>query len=505
MREKDETFYAMRVHKGRIVQLYRKDEYRPEPGEKAVDLCGRHVYPCLIDPHTHMLLTVAVMATGFNVCEITGQGIEPSDLSGVEKKIRAYAATKKAGELIAVNNYVWSAMKERRMPYKEELDQWGGGRPVVLYNIDGHSTAMSSKMLKMCGIDPEGHNGILTGEENERVQGRITDVVGKAVSVGTLLHGIRIFEDTCRKYGICMVGALTGNGDSPKDRTTGLIAWLSRHLDVEVRLYLQYTDLSRVKPFTKWMKKKRVGGCGDWEMDGSAGSRSAAFSVPYKDTGSRAPCYMEQEEVDRLCAEADRNGYQIAAHAIGDAAIRRLYDGLCRTGSTRLHRIEHCEFADEETFAKISEGRFAVVAQPGYSWIDKRYLHTYEEALPEEVLSRMKLRSYFDAGVILCGSSDSPVQDINPFLQMQGMTEFYVAGESVTPYEALRSYTVHAAAAMEESEDYGTLEEGKIASFFTSKEDFFTLPQEKVISFRPENTWYKGRKCRKISIIAKKI
>ena len=87
-----------------------------------------------------------------------------------------------------------------------------------------------------------------------------------------LAKGIAKFQNACAAYGISVVGALEGNGDSPKDSTTGLIAKLARHFDVDVRLYLQYTDLNRVTPYRKYMTKPRVGGCGDWEMDGATGS-----------------------------------------------------------------------------------------------------------------------------------------------------------------------------------------------------------------------------------------
>jgi len=56
--------------------------------ERKIDLNGRHVYPCLIDAHVHLLLTVAVMAMGFNACEITKDGVVPNTIKGVEQRIR---------------------------------------------------------------------------------------------------------------------------------------------------------------------------------------------------------------------------------------------------------------------------------------------------------------------------------------------------------------------------------------------------------------------------------
>lgn len=496
-RTESEIFSAMLVEKGRIKALYSADEAEAYSGKaKVVDPQGKHVYPCLIDGHVHMLLTIAVMAMSFNLCQITAGGVEPRTMKGVEERLRNYVSGQKPDAVIACNNYIMTAIEEHRMSTREELDDWGGGRPVVIYNIDGHSTSLSTKMLELVGISPEGHSGILQGEENERAQGRIIDTVSSMITLPVLAKGIARFQNTCASYGISVVGALEGNGDSPKDPTTGLIARLARHFDVGVRLYLQYMDLERVKPYRKWMSRPRVGGCGDWEMDGSIGSHSAAFSVPFADTGKTAPCYYLQEYVDQLVLDADKAGYQTASHAIGEAAVERLLHALEQLDSPRMHRIEHCEFVSEESFRALCKGKYAVMMQPGYSWIDKRYLHTYERYLPPELFRKMKLKSLVDASVCVCGSSDSPVQDMDPYLQMLGMVQFYNDEESLSPYQAFRCYTANAAKSIEEEDVRGPLEVGKAADFFTADRDFFTLSPREIVDFRPLETWYGGRKYR---------
>ena len=202
-------------------------------------------------------------------------------------------------------------------------------------------------------------------------------------------------------------------------------------------------------------------------------------------------------DTDALVEQANRAGYQIASHAIGSRAIRRLTEALDKVTPNGLHRIEHCEFPDEQTAARLESGAYALVMQPGYSWIDKRYLHTYRDFLPEQVLSNMKLRSFYEKGVCLCGSSDSPVQELDPWLQMLGMVHFYVESESITVEQAFRCYTANAARAIREERLRGTLEVGKAADFFTAGEDLFSLPPERVVAFRPEQTFYGGKPFRR--------
>lgn len=244
------------------------------------------------------------------------------------------------------------------------------------------------------------------------------------------------------------------------------------------------------------MAVPRIGGCGQWEMDGSVGSHSAAFSVPFKDTGLQSPCYFEQSQVDAFVADAMKAGFQIGSHAIGDLAIDRLvraYDRSYDPESRMLHIIEHCEFPSAETFETIRQGRYAIMMQPGYAWIDKRFLHSYEQTLPQKILDEMKLKSFYDAGLCVCGSSDSPVQDLDPYLQMQGMTQFYNPEESLTPFEAFRCYTANAAKALMEEKERGTLEVGKTADFFTMDNDLFSADPSTISKLRPNQTYIRGK------------
>ncbi len=491
-RSETEIASSMLVESGRIAAL---DPASPPPCTR-VSLRGKHVYPCLIDGHTHLLSTVVVAGAGFDVCEIEKGGVAPADMAGVEQRLRAFAAGKPKRAVLVGNNYILSAISERRLPCKDELDDWSGGRAIVIYTIDGHASALSTEMLKKLDIDPAGHNGQLFGEAHERVQGRLIDIIAGSVTPAVLARGVAGFHNACARYGISCVGALEGNGDSEKDPTTRLIVQLARRFDVAVRLYLQYMDIDRAAAYRRFQKRPRIGGCGDWEMDGAAGAHSAAFSLPYRDTGKCAPLYYEQDFVDAQVRRADEMGCQISSHAIGNLAINRILHALRGAGSGTMHRIEHCEWADDEAIDEIAEKGWALMMQPGYSWIDKRYLRTYEQFLPDEMLERLKFKTLYDKGVCVCGSSDSPVQELDPWLQMLGMVQFYRESESLTPYEAFRCYTVHPARALLEEDERGTLEAGRLADFFTAEEDLFSLSPEQLGAFRPAQTYYGGRPAR---------
>lgn len=490
-RSETDTASSMLVEDGRVAAL----DVAPG-GVRRVSLGGRHAYPCLIDGHTHLLSTVVLAAEGFDVCRITERGVEPADMAGVEAVLRAFAADKPASAVLVGNHYILSAVKEQRLPIREELDAWCGGRAAVIYTIDSHASSLSTAMLERLGLDTAG-DGVLTGEAHERVQGRLMDIIGRSVTPSVLARGVANFHNACAGHGVACVGALEGNGDSEKDPTTRLIVQLARRFDVDVRMYFQYMDIDRAARYAGYQAHPRVGGCGDWEMDGAVGAHTAALSEPYRDTGLAAPCYYEQEFVNSRVADADRRGMQVSSHAIGDLAIDRILEALRGTDGRIKHRVEHFEFATDAAIDEVAERGWAVMMQPGYSWIDKRYLNTYSKFLAPETIARLKLKTLYDRGICVCGSSDSPVQGLDPWLQMLGMVQYYNEAESLTPYQAFRCYTVNAAAALLESDVRGTLEPGKKADFFVADEDIFTLAPEKLGAFRPVATYYGGRPAKR--------
>lgn len=491
-RTEEETFSSMLVKDGRIVELNPKSAN----GAKRISLGGKHVYPCLIDGHVHLLYTVVMAGQGFDICTISDGNVVPNTMECVEKKLRAFAANKQKNSVVVGNNYILSAIDERRLPNRRELDEWTGGRPTIIYTIDGHASAVSTAILEKLGIDPKGHDGILMGEAHDRVQGQLTDIIASGVTIPIIAKGIAKFHNDCAKYGISCVGALEGNGDSEKDITTKLIAKLARHFDVDVKLYLQYMDINKALPYSKIQSVMRIGGCGDWEMDGAVGAHSAAFDMAFLDTGVCSKPYYEQDFIDKQVKAADEAGYQISSHAIGNVAVHRIVKALSKSKSGRMHRIEHCEWVNDEDIDIIAEHDFAVMMQPGYSWIDKRYLHTYEQFLPRDMISRMKFKTLCDKGICVCGSSDSPVQTLNPWQQMMGMTQFYREEESVSPYMAFKCYTSNPSRAILEESDRGTLEVGKKADFFITEEDIFKMTPEHLGEVNVLKTYYGGKEAK---------
>lgn len=168
------------------------------------------------------------------------------------------------------------------------------------------------------------------------------------------------------------------------------------------------------------------------------------FSEPYKDSGTQGHCYYKKDKIKAKVKEALDKNIRLSCHAIGESAIDQiteiyseLENRIPREGA--MMRIDHFEFPSEKAAELIKKLPLAITVQPGFSWIDKHFLKIYEQFLPESIINRqLPLKDLMNSDVCVCGSSDSPVQSVNPYEQMLGMVDFYLSDQSITPMRHLK-------------------------------------------------------------------
>jgi predicted amidohydrolase YtcJ len=81
-----------------------------------------------------------------------------------------------------------------------------------------------------------------------------------------------------------------------------------------------------------------------------------------------------------------------------------------------------------------------------------------------------------DAGIAIGGGSDSDVTPIDPLLGMHAAVNPPYPENAVTPMEALKMFTSHAALIAGEHEAKGTLKGGKLGDLTVLGDDPLTVP-----------------------------
>ena len=495
MEQEGERLAALGVKDGKIAGLYPYGVTLPQAKEK-IDLAGGYVLPGFIDSHLHLMNAIQAKSGSIQISRVINGVLEPHDLAGVGALLQQEAP---AGEGILVgNHYIIAAIAEARLPNRYELDRWLPGRKVAIYSMDLHSGSYSTPMLESLGLLESCPDGILTGADFEFNQGKVADQIAQTRGAADFARGVAAFCNEAAAYGVTCLCALDGNEDSPDDAPTLALAACAGQFPLAVRLFVQYTDIERAALFLPYMSDKRLGGCGAWEMDGSIGSRSAAFQTPYRNqAGHCGELYYSYEQCRKMVATALAADYQLTVHAIGTEAIEEILsvyeELLLPNGNSKRHRIDHLEFPTAAQVARVAKLGLIVTAQPGYTWFDSRYQKSYAQFLEPEIIARqIPLRDLQEAGVIICGGSDCPVQEINPFLQIQGMVDFPLPEQSLTMYQAIATYTKNGAYALHEEKIRGTLALGKVADFMVLPQDPFACPIPQVHTLKPCATYLAG-------------
>uniref|UniRef100_A0A7C1GKR8 Amidohydrolase 3 domain-containing protein n=1 Tax=Thermofilum adornatum TaxID=1365176 RepID=A0A7C1GKR8_9CREN len=145
--------------------------------------------------------------------------------------------------------------------------------------------------------------------------------------------------------------------------------------------------------------------------DGSFGGRTAALREDYNDTPSRGILRLNSEEIYRVAVKAYERGWQTAIHAIGDRAVLEVLKTVERLPKGAM-RIEHGSLVPPDLLDYVSKLKPEIAVQPHFilsdTWI--------EERLGERTKWVYPFKTLIERGATLMGSSDSPVEPINPWL-----------------------------------------------------------------------------------------
>ena len=172
---------------------------------------------------------------------------------------------------------------------------------------------------------------------------------------------------------------------------------------------------------------------------------------PYERAHPEHPYGMSIMDVAALIetiGQCDELGLPVAAHAIGDGAVRAVLDAIEAVSPVaRGARIEHAEIVDEADVPRFAALGVTCSPQPCHLLVDVEALTRY---LPHRLNRVLPLRELIDAGCVpgqdLIFGSDVPIVRANPEDSVLAATkrardgmrasEAIAPGQSITEAEA---------------------------------------------------------------------
>ena len=461
-----------------------------------IDAAGRRVLPGFIEPHNHMVSFAG------STLEVDARTPPNRSIEDIVDRLRERANATPPGNWVRGTRYDDTGVIEMRHPTRHDLDRVSTDHPIALVHNSGHMMCVNGRALEVAGVDagtpdpPGGRVGRFPGTSEP--DGMFYETAQDFIYSRIPEHG----EEELRKaFRSAQHEYLRQGVTTTHDAYVGapvLEAYRSAQQDgrlkLRVNMYLGW-DLLQDTGFEHRTGdvdgRLRVAGC-KLISDGSIQGITAALREPYHcDKTQRGWLIYEQDELIEIVNTLHREGYQIATHANGDAAIDAVLDAYERAlgatpGSDRRFRIEHCQVCHPEHIERMT--RLGVIpdyfANHVFYWGDR---HQDRFLGPDRVRSLDPVGSACRAGLRPLLHSDCPVTPVSPLFNVQCATARVTSSgqvlnptERVSIEEALRAVTVNGAFAAFEEGSKGTLEVGKLGDLVILEQDPFETPPAEI-------------------------
>jgi len=229
--------------------------------------------------------------------------------------------------------------------------------------------------------------------------------------------------------------------------------------------------------------------------DGALGSRGALLLAPYSDEpGTRGLATIDPEKMKTVLQRALAQGFQVATHAIGDAANRMVLDAYeaafgAGGGARHRFRIEHAQVLAPADVPRFKALGVIPSMQPTHCTSDMYWAG--DRLGPERARGAYLWKTFLAQGVPVPGGSDAPVEkiDVLPGLyaavtrqDAKGWPEGgWHPEERVTIAEALTMFAKSAAFAAFEEDDRGTIAPGKRADLTVFTRDVTAVAPAEIL------------------------
>ncbi|MGQ4513481.1 amidohydrolase family protein [Streptomyces sp. DW26H14] len=383
--------------------------------DEVVDLDGALVTPAFTDAHVH------TTATGLALTGLDLSGAR--DLADALGRVRAHAAAHPADRVLLGHGWDAARWPGLRPPTRAELDEATGGRPLYLTRVDVHSAVVTTALLDLVpGVARRtgyAADAPLTGDAHHAVRA----AAHAAVTPAHRAEAQRAALARAASLGIGSVHECGGPDISDEDDFTALLALAAGGGGPRVQGYWAQ-HVTDEKDALRVRELGPLGAAGDLFVDGSLGSHTACLAEPYADAPGTGTAHLDAADVAAHVAACTEAGLQAGFHAIGDAAVAVVVEGVRavadRIGVARVraarHRVEHAEMLTPASVAAFAELGLTASVQPAFdaAWGGEEGMY----AARLGVARARTLNPYaalLKAGVPLALGSDSPVTALDPW------------------------------------------------------------------------------------------
>ncbi len=351
--------------------------------------------------------------------------------------LKEYKSIKETTKIISEKEFIigrgWheNDFLEKREPNKTDLNKISKDKPVIFIRVCGHVLVANDKAMELADINPNSkqinggtfdyETGVFTEDAISIIYGIIPKPTKEEIKDMFVL-GNKILVNN--NIYMC---ASDDFSTLPVDYKIVLDALLEVYEEgrMQVKIVEQINLPSKIlldefisKGYHKINLPLLKMGPLKLLADGSLGGRTAYMREPYHDDPkNRGIKVFTDDVINELIYTADRNNMDVNIHAIGDASIDQVLNGieasLLKTKrSDHRHAIIHAQFANYEQIDRMIELGVSAIVQPIFLNSDIPIL---ESRLGKERMKQTYLfKTMYNRGMKVGFSTDAPVEDVNP-------------------------------------------------------------------------------------------
>ena len=503
--DRQPTAEALAVRDGRILAVGDAAAIEQHAGEatQRIDLRGRTLAPGFVDGHVHVN-GLGLQAIGANLLAPPDGAVETIDdlVTAMQSWAEASGDDERFGWIFGMG-FDDAVLAEGRFPTRDDLDRVSTDVPVMAIHISGHFASVNSKGLAKIGYtadtpDPEG--GLIrrrpgTNEPNGVLEELAAIPVFMAELSPTTAEDVNYIMEAGLELAMSFGYTTAQEGRAFAPTHDALAAYAEAvGFPIDVVSYIDYSTPAPLE--SEWAALEyrngyRVGGI-KMTLDGSPQGRTAWRTEPYlippegqTDDYAGYPAIPDDADVIAIVEQSYANGWQLLAHANGDAAIDQLIRAEQAVqpnfdAADRRHTLIHGQYIRMDQLDALKELDLVASLFPMHTF----YWGDWHAQLigEEKAMSISPTRSALDRGIPITSHTDAPVALPN-LMQVMWATVNRVSrsgrvigeAERLTPEEALKSITLWGAWQHFEEDDKGSLEDGKLADLVILSDNPLTI------------------------------
>lgn len=508
---------ALAIRSQHIIAVGSRREIEAHRGAstKVIDAKQHLVLPGFTDCHIHFLDgSLSLQEVNLDAAQTIPE---------IQKLVKNFADEHPEMSWVLGRGWNYAVFAPSGLPDKMYLDQIISDRPVYLEGFDGHTWWANSKALQTAGVthqtpDPPGGAFVRvpgTGELSGAIKEDAADaVIRKAIpkpSREQTVQALRKAMHEANRLGLVRATSPDGTHFEGGDFE---VLDLYDELRGAGQLTIRFSTALRLQPPTvtrdelqrildarqRYHDDWLAAGTAKLFLDGVIESHTAAMLAPYSDDGhqnEKGDLFWDPAEYKKAVKQLDANGIQIFTHAIGDRAVRLALDAYEEAAVANhtvdaRHRIEHIETVSAQDIPRFGELGVIASFQPLHAYPDDDTLKIWaRNAGPERALLGFAWHSIEDAGGVLAFGSDWPIVTLNPWPGVQNAVTRqttdgnppggWLPKQRISLADAIKGYTLGAAAAGHREKTEGSLEPGKVADLIILSQDLFKIAPSAIV------------------------